>query len=247
LRWTVFGGTGALGTALRDAYPLMVDSSLGSADLDLACADGVTVDSFFDGLRPGSGALLLAAMTAVGECERRPHLARLMNATVPMHVARAAYRRSMPLVLVSTDYVFGGTPGPHLLRHEPAPTCAYGETKARGEALLRAFHPRSAVVRMSFLPDPPGYAWVAEGVRCTKEWVDAAALRLAAFLRSPEALRPGTHHLTTSRETTLADLVRERHPWVPGIPLEEARSRAGYRIPRDVRLSDPWRGGGEWT
>lgn len=104
---------------------------------------------------------------------------------------------------------------------------------------------KSALVRMSFLADPPGYAWVIGGVRVTKEWIEPAADRLARFLVAKRKRIDATGtivHLVTPKETTLDALVRERYPDVPVVPYEEGLRRLPYRIPRDLRLGGAWSG-----
>ena len=91
-----------------------------------------------------------AAFTGVDAAETAPERAFAINAEGAGHVARACADRGIPLLHVSTDYVFSGdgtTPIPE--NTEPAPVNAYGRSKAEGERRVRAAG--GTVVRTSWL------------------------------------------------------------------------------------------------
>ncbi len=91
-----------------------------------------------------------AAYTNVDRAEAEPDVCFAVNATAVAHLAEAAAELDCPLVQVSTDYVFGNTPGdnppPWRETDVPAPRGVYAESKRAGElAALRA--PKHLVVR----------------------------------------------------------------------------------------------------
>lgn len=258
-RWVVFGGTGHLGTALdalaEDAGLSLIRWGRKDVDLDdllraanrerrassledLACHP-VARAALIKKIREveAEGVLNLAALTDVTACQKDPTRAVRLNAAAAGVIASAASGAFLPCVHVSTDYVFGGESGPYGPRYHVCPVNEYGKSKAAGERLVRL--ECAHVVRMSFLPDDPGYKWIFEGVRCTKEWVGSAAKRLRDFLLNlPEH---GIYNLVRYTDNTLEDLVRQRFPDLPGVPVDEAEEKIGYKYPSDVRLKDAWR------
>ncbi len=90
-----------------------------------------------------------AAWTAVDACEGDPDRAFAVNAVGTRNVADAAAQRDVPVVYVSTDYVFDGTkPTPYDEADEPNPQSVYGRSKLAGE---RELHPGSTIVRTSWV------------------------------------------------------------------------------------------------
>jgi len=83
-----------------------------------------------------------AAVTDVDLCEREPALAALINRDTVMWMAAMG----LPMVQVSTDYVFDGLSGPYREEDPTAPLSVYGATKLESEAIL-ARSDRSLVVR----------------------------------------------------------------------------------------------------
>lgn len=268
-KWLVLGAGGRLGRALcTPSRPWLVPTLRSYIDASIAdrvCAAVKLIDAV--------GVINLAAAADVARCEREPEWAFEQNVLTVAGAARGAFLAGVGLVQVSTDYVFGESDtGPDALPRDRAPwwpdskrapVNVYGRTKMLGEDAMawgvidarsgggrvteEEYHhwaSKSAVVRMSFLADPPNYAWVAGGVRCTKEWVDQAARRLDHFVSvfvDPYRESGLVVHLVPERETTLDALVHERYPDVPVVPYEEAVRRLPYRLPRDLRLGKPWR------
>lgn len=72
-------------------------------------------------------------MTRMGECERDPQRALLVNAR-----GSAALARTLPCLFVSTDLVFDGACAPYAAQDVPRPLSAYGRSKAAGEEAVRA-------------------------------------------------------------------------------------------------------------
>ena len=84
----------------------------------------------------------LAAWTAVDDCESDPARALAANGLGAAHAASAAREAGARLLLVSTDYVFGGgAAGPVAEDARPAPLSVYGRSKRAGEALASSLLP----------------------------------------------------------------------------------------------------------
>lgn len=78
-----------------------------------------------------------AAYTAVDKAEEEKELAYKVNATGPENLASVCAERDIPLLHISTDYVYNGTKQSAYVETDPiAPQSAYGETKAMGDAFV---------------------------------------------------------------------------------------------------------------
>lgn len=100
-----------------------------------------------------------AAFTDVDGAEARQEQAFAVNAAGAGNLARVAASAGIPMVHVSTDYVFGGSPpldAAHRVRaylesDPPAPLNVYGHSKLEGERLVLGASPKHLVVRSSWL------------------------------------------------------------------------------------------------
>ncbi|KAK9476864.1 hypothetical protein V1514DRAFT_335610 [Lipomyces japonicus] len=93
--------------------------------------------------------------------ERRPDVvandpaqARLINVNVTRHVARITADLDVPLIYISTDYVFDGTKPPYEPSDEPNPTNVYGITKLEGEKVALQANKKTIVLRVPVLYGP---------------------------------------------------------------------------------------------
>lgn len=93
-----------------------------------------------------------AAMTDVDECERRPDVAREVNATAPGMLAEICFKRGIQFIHVSTDYIFDGQhKEPYTETANPNPLQVYGKTKLEGERLVSEANNDALIVRLSFV------------------------------------------------------------------------------------------------
>lgn len=111
-----------------------------------------------------------AAYTQVDKAESEPQLAEAVNHKGPIVLADACRHRDIPLLHVSTDFVFDGerrTPYP--TDAPMAPLSVYGRTKAAGEEAVRRRTARHLVVRTSWLYAAVGANFVATMLRLGHE------------------------------------------------------------------------------
>jgi dTDP-4-dehydrorhamnose reductase len=166
-----------------------------------------------------------AAYTAVDRAESERDLAFAINATGAESVAAAACAIGVPLVHLSTDYVFDGAkPTPYVEGDPTGPTGVYGASKLAGEELVLAAQPNSAVLRTAWVYSPFGANFVRTMLRLaeTRDEVSVVAdqrgnptsavdvadgiIAVAANLvGDPAPARRGIFHMTGSGEASWAE------------------------------------------
>lgn len=147
----VTGGSGQVGTELlRAAWPDNIRlHAPDRSSLDLGDADSIR-RAF--ATTPFAAVINAAAYTAVDKAEDEVAQAFLANAMGPALLADATRKAGIPLVHVSTDYVFDGSaPGAYSESDAVAPLGVYGASKMAGELAVGAGNPRSVVLRTAWV------------------------------------------------------------------------------------------------
>lgn len=129
---------------------------LSHSQLDIA--DALAVQCAVEGAR-ADAAINCAAFTDVDGAEAQPEQAHAVNATGAANLARAAASSGIPLLHLSTDYVFRGTPPPgpggrpraYVESDPTGPRSVYGQSKLDGERLVARHCPQHTIVRSSWL------------------------------------------------------------------------------------------------
>lgn len=113
--------------------------------------DGNSIDRIINDVAP-QAVINAAAYTAVDKAESEPEHCYAINRDGAGQLAATAWRRGVPFIHVSTDYVFDGCQSsPYREDDDTAPLGAYGRSKQEGEAAVLAAHPEAIVVRTSWL------------------------------------------------------------------------------------------------
>ena len=226
----IFGQTGQVARELARRAP---DARfLGRAEADLsdpaACAAAIRAQ------RPDA-VINAAAWTAVDKAETEEDAATLVNGAAPGAMAQACADLDIPLVHISTDYVFDGAGTLPFRPSDPtAPLGAYGRSKLAGEVAVRASGARHVILRTSWVfsahganfvktmlrlgADRPALRVVADqiGGPTPADAIAAACLTLADALR--EGAAGGTHHFAGAPETSWAGFARETFA-LAGLPV----------------------------
>ena len=256
MRLLVAGRSGQLARALleqarRERLDLV---ALGRPDLDLAAPD--SLGGVIDRLRPDV-IVNAAAYTAVDRAESEERQALRINAEGAGALAAAAAARGLPVIHVSTDYVFdGASPTPYVEDDPTAPLNAYGRSKLAGERAVAAANPRSLVLRTSWVYDagPANFPAAILRLAGTRTVVDVVADQHGAPTYAPDlaaailSLAPrlgsdapaaafGLFHATAAGATNWADFARAvfAHSAARGGPSAQVRDIAAADYPSAAR------------
>jgi dTDP-4-dehydrorhamnose reductase len=184
--------------------------ALGRSDLDIT--DQVSVRRQVN--RSGVSLVVNAAgYTAVDQAESEPELAFAVNRDGPAYLASACEKVGIPLVHISTDYVFDGQKQESYLVSDPvSPMGVYGKSKAAGEGAVREHLPEHVILRTSWIYGIRGDNFVKTMLRLGRERevvhvvadqygcptyaadLAEAILRIAAHVLEGRQVHWGTYH-----------------------------------------------------
>jgi len=170
VRLVVTGREGQVAASLVEVARARADVevvAIGRPALDLARPD--TVFAALDAARPDI-VVSAAAYTAVDQAEDEKELAFAVNATGAGKVAEAAARLGVPVIHLSTDYVFDGTKdGAYVETDSTAPLGVYGASKLAGEEAVAAANPRHLILRTAWVYSPFGKNFVKTMLRLSAD------------------------------------------------------------------------------
>ena len=173
----ITGANGQLGLALRALLPDSVATDY--QELDITDATAVAV---FD-WRGIEAIVNAAAYTNVDGAETTEGrvAAWRINALGVANLAREAARHAIPLVHVSTDYVFDGTQSPHHENEPLSPLSIYGASKAAGD-VVTALTGKHYIVRTSWV--------IGEGKNFVRTMLGLAAKNISPTVVADQVGRP---------------------------------------------------------
>jgi dTDP-4-dehydrorhamnose reductase len=147
----IFGARGQLGRALAALLPPKGWDRLLLARPEVDVVDPLAVDAALDKVRRGV-VVNATAYTAVDKAESETELAYAVNRGGARHVALAAARNDLPVIHVSTDFVFDGRKNGTYTEDDPvAPLSVYGASKLAGEQALAGANPRHVTLRTAWV------------------------------------------------------------------------------------------------
>lgn len=150
----ITGGAGQVGLELaRAAWPANLRLHLPTRS-ELNLGDAEAVRAFFASI-PFKAVINSGAYTAVDKAETEVAAAFAANAMGPAILAEVTRAANIPLVQVSTDYVFDGSGEKDYAETDPVgPLGVYGASKLAGEVAVRTGNPRSVVMRTAWVLSP---------------------------------------------------------------------------------------------
>lgn len=224
MRLLVFGTTGQVAREIARVCPEDWQlTALSRAEADLtdpgACAVAITQADC-------DAVINAAAYTVVDAAETDAATASAVNAGAPGAIALACAEKNLPLVHISTDYVFDGSGEAPWKPDDPtAPLSAYGATKLGGETLIRKSGAQHAILRTSWVFSAHGNNFVKTMLRLSesRDALNIVADQFGgptpgrgiaeAVLTLAEALAGGhpggTYHYAGAPDTSWAGFARE--------------------------------------
>ncbi|HLZ66456.1 MAG TPA: dTDP-4-dehydrorhamnose reductase [Aliidongia sp.] len=173
----VVGAGGQVGRALCARREFLGREIVGLTRGDLDITDLTEVRSAL-ATRPFSAVINAAAYTAVDRAESDAAAAYAINRDGPGNLAVATAELDIPLLHISTDYVFDGASAGAYRESDPTgPTGIYGASKLAGEAAVRSAQPRHIILRTSWVYGPSTGNFVATMLRLA---ADRPELRVVA-------------------------------------------------------------------
>lgn len=220
MRTLVFGRTGQVAIEIMRAADVI---SLGREEVDLSnpesCAAAIRTYN-------PKAVINAAAYTAVDLSEDEEALATRINGDAPAAMARACAALDIPLVHISTDYVFDGAgQEPHRPDHPVRPLGAYGRSKLAGEQGVRAAGGPHVILRTSWIVSAHGSNFVKTMLRVgprqgTVRVVDdqvggptpasdlaGACLKIIRHLVEDPS-KSGTYHFSGAPDTSWAEFAK---------------------------------------
>ena len=227
----ITGGSGQLGTELQrlawtgDFLPVVMDRSI----LDLANTESI-LDAVVNGHEgnPWSAVINGAAYTDVDQAETDQVAAWRVNTLAPAAFAQSCASAGVPLIQISTDYVFSGNSnGAWDVNSPVAPVNVYGASKLGGELAVRSSGARHAIIRTAWIVSAHGSNFLktmlrlAEGRDIVRVVCDqtgsptsaadlAAAVQTIALKMATDIAAPsGTFHFSNTGATNWAAFAEE--------------------------------------
>jgi dTDP-4-dehydrorhamnose reductase len=263
MRLLVLGGSGQLGSELRAlALPPSVQLTAPPRSA-VDVGDAAALERLI-AAEPWNAVINAAGYTDVDRAEHEEALAFAINAETPGRLAAATGRRGIPLIHVSTDYVFDGRKGaPYVETDAAMPLNAYGRSKLAGERHISAANPRHVILRSAWLFSPFGKNFVrtilrlaqtreplgvvADQLGCPTPARDLAQACLDVALRcaaAPDRAPYGTYHFAGAEAATWFDFANaiiaqagDRLVGAPRVePISAARAGRPAVRPADSRL-----------
>lgn len=162
-----------------------------------------------------------AAYTAVDKAESEPELAFAVNRDGPAYLAISCAKIGIPLIHISTDYVFNGMKkDPYLETESVSPLGVYGKSKAAGEKVLRKNLKEHIILRTAWLYGINGNNFVKTMIRLGREKelvrvvadqygcptfaldLAEAIMTIAGYINRERDVRWGTYHYCGKGVTT---------------------------------------------
>jgi dTDP-4-dehydrorhamnose reductase len=210
------GGQVAHELAIAESEHRLV--ALSKKQLDIT--DPKQINDAFDEHHPDV-VINAAAYTQVDRAEEEAALAYAINRDAVSNLTLACNRIDIPLLHISTDYVFDGNKsGAYNEDDETAPTGVYGASKAAGESVLQSVLERHIILRTSWVFSATGNNFVKtmlrfggqrdelnivndqHGCPTSAQSIAAALLQITESYLRGDVIEWGTYHFCSQPETT---------------------------------------------
>lgn len=214
------GGSGLLGTELQKHIECYAPSH---SEFDII--DAVELPSDVDLI------VHCAAYTDVVKAEDERDKCYATNVIGTRNMARL----ELPIVYISTEYVFGGGKGNYAPWDTPDPVNFYSLTKLLGEGMC-AFAPASLIIRCVFKPRPFEHPRACTDQWTSGDYVDVIAPMIADQINEWDGKDHHVIHIGTGRKS-IYDLAKQTSPYVKPCLRSDIKS---VKLPMDTSLAQEW-------
>ena len=193
-----------------------------------------------------------AAYTNVDGCETEIDTAFKVNSIGAKNLAIASNEYNIPIVHISTDYVFNGEKNtPYIESDIPNPQSVYGQSKLDGENFVRQLSNKHYIVRIQWLYGLNGKNFVTTIIKAAREkgalkvvndqwgsptYTKDVAGAIKQLIKKPDY---GTYHITNSGITTWHDFTQEilKQAGITGVTLTPCTTEEFPRPAKRPRYS----------
>lgn len=165
----LIGAKGQLGTELEIIGKIQNHTICGTDLPEFNITDIENISTTVDDFRPNL-IINASAYTQVDKSESERDLAFAVNQTGPANLSKICQEKNIPLIHISTDYVFDGEKGVAYTENDPvSPIGVYGLSKEAGEVEIRKYLKHHIIIRTSWLYGFYGNNFVKTMLRLGKE------------------------------------------------------------------------------
>lgn len=236
------GKSGQLAAALRQSAAATGLDLITSGRPDLDICDPASIAGALQAHNPAV-VINAAAYTAVDEAQKNPAAAFAVNRDGAGHAAKVCASAGIPLIHISTDYVFNGhCEHPYREQDAASPLNVYGASKLAGEMAVRNAQPEHLILRTSWVFSPFGGNFVRNMLRlaetrdrisvvCDQQGSPTYAIDLANVVlqlaewstaQDRKDFAWGTYHVAGSGFASWHEVACQTFLW---------SGRSGYRVP----------------
>jgi dTDP-4-dehydrorhamnose reductase len=163
------GANGQIGREIQHLFPIQQERLVALSKAELNIADHEQITQVIKAYQP---AIIInaAAYTAVDKAESETELAFAVNSTGVKNLATAANKFHIPIIHLSTDYVFDGLKNTaYVEKDERSPLNVYGSSKAQGEQYLQDILAQHIILRVSWVFGKYGHNFVKTILKLARE------------------------------------------------------------------------------
>ena len=169
MKLLIIGAKGQLGSELVRECKKNEFSCLALDLPEFNITDSYQVEKTFVDFKP-SIVINASAYTNVDKAETEQEIAFSVNSAGPVNLAVSCDKNRIPIIHVSTDYVFDGSKGQPYTESDPvSPLGVYGKSKEEGESKLRSILKQHIILRTSWLYGAYGNNFVKTMLRLGNE------------------------------------------------------------------------------
>lgn len=220
----VTGGSGMLGTALKNVMP----DALYPTHQEFDVTKNWTALTDYLAKRSILTVFHGAAFTSPPKIDKNPIQAINSNILGTTHITLACMYFNIKLIYMSTDYVFDGTKGKYREDNPVYPVNKYAWSKLGGECAVRMYD-NSLIIRTNMCPEPFPYEKAFIDQITTRDYISNVTLKIVKLIKSNLT---GTIHIGGKRQR-IYTFARETRPDVE----ELLREDVPFEVPYDVSLN----------